>query len=346
VKICLATRCFDFRNAGLGRVSSEIRKELEQRGYNPYCIASDASRGLSLSSYFWYTAWNIRRQLPKDYNVYHALTPMEAIWTPKEKTIVTFHDLFTLTDPSKVGGGLGYNNYKRTFGAKYFRWACRKAIQSHFIVCVSEKTKKEVCQMFDLPEDKVKVIHSGINADLKSMPKPDNIFRIGYLGGLDRRKRVNLLIDAFRKSDINAELVIGGTGLDEKILKSQAGDDKRIKFLGLIPDESLPSFYNSLSVFAFCSFVEGYGLPIIEAFACKKPVVILSDAKLPSEIYQRCYAVAKEDLDTVINLLPDTNIHEQIRVESNRLFARNHSWEKCVNEYVELYKEIVGEQKE
>jgi len=346
MKICLATRCFDFRNAGLGRVSSEIRKELELRGYEPYCISSNPDMGMSLYSYFWYTAWKIRRQLPKDSDVYHALTPMEAIWTPKEKTIVTFHDLFTLTDADKVGGGLGYSSVKRKFGSWYFNQACKKAMQSRYIACVSEKTKQEIYSIFELPEDKIRVIRSGISPNLEPQPKPDNIFRVGYLGGLDRRKRVNFLIDAFKQSGIDGELVIGGIGLDERMLKAQANGNKRIKFLGLVPDEQLPSFYNSLSVFVFPSSIEGYGLPIIEAMACKKPVIVMTDAKIPEEIKSRCYCT--DNAESLLNLqklssVMDTHSVFDLVIEDNYFFAKEHSWKSCVDEYIKLYEEIANE---
>ena len=281
VKICLATRCFDFRNAGIGRVSSEIQRVLTEKGYDITTVSTET--GTSLYRYYWYLTWQMKNRLPHDSDVYHALTPMEAMWPPKRKTVVTFHDLFLITEPGKVGGGMGYRDFKRDVGRKFFEQACRMAIKSRFIVCVSEKTKQEVMDYFKVPEDKIRVIRSGINADLEPEPKHNSIFRIGYLGGLDRRKRVNLLIDAFRRTELKAQLLIGGTGLDDEMLKKQARGDTRIKFLGIVPDENLKDFYNSLDLFVFPTAQEGYGLPCLPP---SEKILTLDGLKEISEVKQ------------------------------------------------------------
>lgn len=262
MKVCMATRCFDFRNAGIGRVSSEIMAGVKDKGHEIHPVATEGS--MSLYQYYYYVTWGIRKKLPTNCDVYHALTPMEALWTPKRKTIVTFHDLFLLTDPDRVGGGFGYNELKRDIGRKFFKDVCRVAATSHTIVCVSEKTKEEVLAYFKMPESKVRVIRSGIKENLQPQHRePNGVFRIGYLGGLDRRKRVNLLIEAFKTTRGNMELVIGGTGLDEQMLKELAKGDSRIKFLGLVQDEALCDFFTSLDMFCFPTAVEGYGLPCL-----------------------------------------------------------------------------------
>lgn len=338
MKICLATRCFDFRNAGIGRVSSEIRRVLVERGYDVAEVATET--GMSLYRYYWYLTWQMRSRLPGDSDVYHALTPMEAMWPPKKKTVVTFHDLFLITEPGKVGGGLGYRDFKRDIGRKYFEQACRVAAKCRFVTCVSEKTKEEVMSYFKVPEEKITVIRSGINADLEPEPKPNGVPRIGYLGGLDKRKRVNLLIDAFMETKGNAQLLIGGTGLDENILKEQAKSDDRIKFLGIVSDKYLKDFYNSLDMLIFPTAQEGYGLPLIEIMACKKPPVILRDAQIPEEIKSRCVAV--DNLAEAISC-PARELLNDGQLESNYRFAKTHDWNKAVNEYIKLYKEIADE---
>ncbi len=76
-------------------------------------------------------------------------------------------------------------------------------------------------------------------------------------------------------------MIIGGSGPDKERLVVLAAGDKRIKFSGFIPEENMNEFYNSLDYFVFPSKSEGYGLPIVEAFACKKPVVVMNDGMIP-----------------------------------------------------------------
>lgn len=338
MNVCLITRYFDMRNAGIGRVSTEIFKGLVKRGHSVHIISTN---GTSLYSYFRYTLLELPFKIPKKgIDVYHALTPMEGIWVPKDRSVVTFYDLIPITDPDKAGAGMGGSGWKRFIGSHYFGFGCGIATGCKSVVCISEKTRQDVIARWGIPESDVKVIRLGIRNDLKPYLKRDGTFRLGYLGQLDRRKRVDLLIKAFKGSDIEGELVIGGIGVDEHKLKALAGDDERIKFLGLVPDNNLVDFYNSLDVLVFPTWIEGYGLPPVEAMACRKPVIVLNDAIIPQEVKSRCIIV--EDLNVTLGT-PDylTGLIYYVDYDGNEEFAKEHNWDKCVDEYVELYKEIV-----
>jgi len=335
MRVCLVSRYFDFRNAGLGRVGLEIRKGLVKRGHS---VRTVSTNGSTLYSYFFYTLTEIPFRLPRGYDVYHAITPMEAMWLPKDGGVVTFHDLFQITDPDKLGSGLGYSKWKNFIGTRYFKLACKVAKKCKGIVAVSERTKEDLVEYLGVDENKIRVIRSGIRDDLIPMKKRDKVFRVGYLGQLDRRKRVNLLIEAFKKSDLD-ELVIGGIGVDYDRLRAQAGGDDRIKFRGPIPDNNLGDFYNSLTVFVFPTWLEGYGLPIVEAMACKKPVVVLQDARIPWEVKRRCIIV--DELGYVLgNKAYLERLCRSVDIEDNYKWAKEHNWDRTVDEYIKVYKEV------
>ncbi|MBU2051253.1 MAG: glycosyltransferase, partial [Gammaproteobacteria bacterium] len=187
--------------------------------------------------------------------------------------------------------------------------------------------------------DKVTVIRSGIRSDLRpTSPRQEQILSIGYLGQLDRRKRVDLLLKAFSKSSLNAMLLIAGTGPDASYLQSLT-PDKRIRFLGRIPDEELVRFYNSVDVLVFPTWLEGYGLPIVEAMACGRPVVVLGDAKIPSEVKNRCVIV--QEFDTLFgNPKYFQSRCAFINYDSNYTWAKAHDWNETVKRYIQLYKEV------
>jgi len=360
MKICLLTRSFDLKTGGIARVSSEILDGLIKRGHEVHCLSTDKE---GLVGYFKYTALDIPFKLPRGMDIYHALTPMESIWIPKRKgisvildliaithpdkyggrlnqSITTFHDIFPLTHPRLQGAGLGYSKLKSYIGGRYFRFACRQAVKCRYIVTDSEYIKKEIIEIFGVDEEKVKVVKLGIREDLEPLPKKDKIFRVGYLAQLDRRKRVDLLIKAFKKSSLG-ELVIGGKGLDEVMLKELAAGDNRIKFLGFIPDKELVAFYNSLDVFVFPTAVEGYGLPPVEAMACKKPVVVLADAIIPWEVKRRCIIV--EELQYVLgNRTYLEKRCQLVDIEDNYKWAKEHTWKNTVDQYIELYMEVIN----
>ena len=339
MNVCLLTKRFSFNGTGLSRFAFEILKGLEKRGYVVHKI--EAKPDVTLYSYFIYTAIGIPLRLPrKDIDVYHALTPLEGMWLPRGRSIVMFHDLFPTTNPDRVGAGIGRSKWKLAIGERYFSFGTSLASKCRFIVCNSDKTKQDVMEYLGVPEEKIRVIRLGISSDLEPKPKKGGVFRIGTLSQLDQRKRVDLLIKHFKRSKIDGELVIGGHGIDESLLIHLASGDSRIKFLGFVPDDKLADFYNSLDVFAFPTWLEGYGLPMVEAMSCKKPVIVLDDAIIPHDVKSRCIVVdslaeAFSNLDTIMK------IHRNIS-DDNYKWAKLHNWDNCVEEHTKLYQEVVG----
>lgn len=338
MKVCLLARYFDYRGTGVTRISTEVHRRLLENGYEVKTV----SDGDSLYSYLRYTLLEIPFRLRGDYDVYHALTTMEGIWLPKDKSIVNFVDLFTITQPERLGAGMGYSNWKKWVGGRYFGFGSRIASRARVLTAISQHVKDEVVEVLGIPGEKIRVIPLGINEDLEpEETPPGGPFKLGTLGQLDRRKRIDLLIKEFRKTKTDAELLIAGKGMDEPILRKLAEGDSRIKFLGFIPDTQLRNFLNGLDVFCFPTWVEGEGLPALEAFACKKPVLVLGDAIIPSEIKSRCIVV--ESLWPALNNLRYLdNLCQYVDYDSNYAFAKEHSWAKTVKAYEELYKEVAG----
>jgi len=336
MNICLLTRYFDLRNGGLGRFSTAILRGLHERGYPIRMVYTEKT---TLTSYLWYTAAGITGQMPRRQDVYHALTPMESIWIPKARSVVTFHDLFLLKYPERCGAGTGGSGWKVDIARAWFGLACTFAVKARAIACVSEMTRHDLMGWFGVPGYRINVIRPGLGPGLKPEPKRDTHMVLGYLGQLDRRKRVGMLVRAFRRSSLDAELRIAGTGADEQEIRECANGDSRITFLGSIPDAELAAFYNSLDLFVFPTWLEGYGLPPIEAMACRRPTAILGDAIIPFDVAFRCYSVG--DLRWLFR--SKDNIHraiDSINYDDNYRFAREHDWDICVDEYIRLYESI------
>jgi len=341
MRICLLTKYFGFNGTGISRFASEILNGLEKRGHTITRI--ETKPDVNLYKYFFYTAIEVPLRLPRrNIDVYHALVTLEAMWLPKDKSIVMIHDLFTTTDLDRVGAGMGRSQWKKFIGARYFSFGSNLASRCRFIVCNSEKTKQDVITRIKAPEDKIKVIRLGIPGDLEPAPKKDKVFRIGTLSQLDKRKRIDLLITQFKESKLDGELVIAGQGKDRTLLENLIGNDNRIKLLGFVPDSELSNFFNSLDIFAFPTWIEGYGLPIVEAMSCKKPVVVFSDAIIPDEIKSRC--IALDNFIPAFNNIPHLeSLIKAVDIDSNYKFAKEHNWDKCVEEHMELYREIANQ---
>jgi glycosyltransferase involved in cell wall biosynthesis len=332
VKVCLLTRFFSLRNGGIGRFSIEMRNRLQSRGQDLVPIETTRT---GMAGLFWYSALEIRFKMPRNCDVYHCLTPVESLHVPKARSVSTFHDIIPLIHLEKIETHYAQTGLAGMISKGYFRLVANAAARCAAIACNSEQTRRDVIEHLDVDERKVSVIRFGIGPGLKPALKADKRFRVGTLSYLDRRKRIDLLIQGFLAANVDGELVIGGVGVDESRLRALAGDDPRIKFVGFVNDDQMPGFFNSLDYFVFPSKIEGYGLPIVEAMACKRPVVLLRDAIIPDELKARSIVV--EDVAEFLR-----SPYSRADIESNHAFARSHDWDACVDGYLELYRRVAG----
>jgi len=116
-------------------------------------------------------------------------------------------------------------------------------------------------------------------------------------GRLHRWKRVGLVIEAFKHVKRNVPLIITGTGEDERALRALAGDDKRIRFLGGVSDDTLLDLYANALAVPFLPRQEDLGFITIEAFKSRKPVLTCTDSGEPLEFVRdghTGYVVAPE----------------------------------------------------
>lgn len=103
---------------------------------------------------------------------------------------------------------------------------------------------------------------------------------------LDRPKRLDLIIEAYRLVDTDLPLLIAGAGPDADRLKAIAEGDARIRFLGFVADDALPALYADALAVPFVPFDEDYGLITIEAMRSGKPVITVTDSGGPTEFVE------------------------------------------------------------
>lgn len=126
---------------------------------------------------------------------------------------------------------------------------------------------------------------NGIDAPVLHPPMWTDQFREGAQGDyfflpgrLHAWKRVDLVIDAFKRIKAPLRLLIAGTGDAGPGLRELAGGDPRIEFLGRVDDARLVELYAGALAVPFTPRREDYGYVTLEAFASGKPVVTCEDA--------------------------------------------------------------------
>ena len=123
-----------------------------------------------------------------------------------------------------------------------------------------------------------------------------------YVGRLAASKRIDFLIESMQAID-EAALLIIGDGEERDKLKNLAHSlnlEDKIFFIGRISDEDLPKYYAAADVFVTASLHEGFCVPIIEAFASGKPVIVPNRTAMPEIVGNAGLTYEHESVDDFI----------------------------------------------
>ena len=159
--------------------------------------------------------------------------------------------------------------------------------KAHLILANSNASKTMLVKKFNIPKNKVRVLHNGINIHNKCKKEVIHDssvkFRVGFIGRLDTPKGLHVLIDAMRVlSESNIELIVAGDGPLEGNLKKQAYNIDNVSFIGRIGNPY--DFLRSIDLLVVPSIREPLGNVCLEAGICQVPVIATNVDGLPEII--------------------------------------------------------------
>ena len=275
----------------------------------------------------------------------------------KNKTVITIHDLIPLIYP---------NHYPPGFWGKIKFWLQKLALKNvEAIITDTETSKKDIVRFLGISAEKVFPIHLApakhfrvVNSKQKAIMKkkyalPDRF--VLYVGDVNFNKNIPNLVRASKISRF--PLVIVGKQAAEienqdlshpelfhlkKILLELKSE--HVIRLGFVSDEDLVVIYNLAAVYCQPSFYEGFGLPVLEAFACGTPVVAAKTQALVEIGEPACLfanPTKPKDLAEKLKLvIENKNLRNQL-VETGKILVKNYSWEKTARETLRVYDEKV-----
>ncbi len=243
------------------------------------------------------------------------------------------------------------------------RHLARSVAEANQVICHSTYTRAELIGIFGLPAEKVNVVYCGasdafqprLDVELQPVMNRYGLTSHGYLlsvGTLEPRKNLIGLIRAYRtlpaKTRQRFPLVLAGPRgwLTDSIEQAMAPliEEGTLRWLGYVPIEDLPSLYAGASAFAFLSFYEGFGLPVIEAMSCGVPMLVSDRASLPEIAGGAALLVDPDAEDAVAEglrrILEDSPLRESL-VAKGLQQASRFRWETCVNETVAVYEKAL-----
>jgi len=220
------------------------------------------------------------------------------------------------------------------------------------VLCISQTTKDDMLRLYGPLDKPVEVTHLAVSDEYyEAQPNVDDgAPYVAYIGRREQYKNFDVVLRAFA--------TLAGEHPKLRLLCAGGGpfrdsETARIAELDLadrverrtIPDAEMPSLYASATALVFPSKYEGFGLPIVEAFAARCPVIV-ADTPCSIEISGGAAAVFAADDDAqlaglVARIAGDPA--ERARwVASGTARARDFSWAQTAKRTAELYRRIGG----
>jgi len=272
--------------------------------------------------------------------------------TYPKKSIITVHDLAIYKNPAWFPSQI--------FSTKLLvPQSLRKADK---IIAVSESTKKDLKQIFNIPAKKIKVIYEG--ATVEKIPVKnkgiDNLKRfklwpkfILFVGTLTPRKNIVNLIRAYKQL-LNMEpgfaeyqlVLAGAKGYQNDKVFDEIKEQKlkkQIHYLGYITHNQKMELMKKATCFVFPSSYEGFGLPVAEAMALGTPVITSKASSLPEVAGKAALLVDPEYEQEIAKALKKALSDKKLRarmIEKGKKQVKLFSWEKCAKETVKVYESL------
>ncbi len=304
-------------------------------------------------------------------DIFHSPFYASPLVIPKRTAVVqTVHDLIPLI-------------FKESTSAKnrlIFKMNFSLLKYADRIIAVSQNTKNDIVRILGIAEEKVVVIHNGVDhlhktdQDLEENSGGEICEEspfILYVGGMDPLKNIPTLIRAFDKiteKHKNLKLVmVGADGEKMRDVKSMIRK-KRLSFL--FPDQSFRTllermlrsgkivlkgyleipdlifYYRNAELFLFPSLYEGFGLPPLEAMSCGTPVIASDRSSLPEVLSEAALYVNPENEENLIRsvnqLLEDDSLRLKHK-EAGLQRAAQFRWEETGRKTLALYQTLFEE---
>lgn len=274
-----------------------------------------------------------RRLGAKCYHTQYTLSPLA------KNGITTIHDVSFLIGPQWF---LPKDRFLLRFSVP------KSAHRAKKIITVSQTSKKDIVRLLKVPENKVAVTYNAPDPIFKPTQNLSVIEKLKiqkpYLltvGTRWPRKNLKLAIEAVHQlpSEIPHQLVITG-----KAGWGENGASDRIFYTGYLPTDSLPTLYSAADLYLCTSFYEGFGIPVVEAFACGCPVVASVGGALPEIVGDAGCIVnswrSEDWANTLTRLLKDSSNLVKMR-EQGLARAKEFSWQDTATKTIEVYREAI-----
>lgn len=223
------------------------------------------------------------------------------------------------------------------------------------ITAVSTATSEQITTRNQVPKANILVIPNGV--DKKYHPQPKNRELLNkfslqskivllYLGQITNRKNISFLVDLMTVLPHDFHLIICGRGELLPKIKDQITNKKlnnQITLTGLVPEKEKVDYYNLADIFVYPSLLEGFGLSVLEAMACGKPVITSQNASFKEIINDKksgyLCPLQTSHWKKVILTLNSPKIYSAVSREAEKQ-AQKFTWSASAHKYLNALKSL------
>jgi len=237
-------------------------------------------------------------------------------------------------------------------------------LSADHIITISEYSKQDLVNYFKLPEEKISVTYLGVNPaffePIDVVQKLQALQQLNLqpgfflcVGTLQRRKNIEAALRAHELLSLEDRakhplVIVGNAGWASKELLINISKNEElgyVRWLKYLPDLTVRCLLQSAQALIYASLYEGFGLPILEAFASGCPVITANSTSLPEVAGDAAILVDPYDIDELNWQLQQ--VISDAKLRDNLVFkglerVKSFSWDNCAKKTMEIYKLISG----
>ncbi len=251
---------------------------------------------------------------------------------------------------------------------KDFRWDNRWYYNYFFprfaqkaskIVTVSDYSKKDIVNAFQLSPEKIEVIHNAASGIYEPVSNEHKISvrkdltngtpYFLFVGALNPRKNVTRLLKGFEafkdQTQSKTKLVIVGTKMfgtktmEATYRKMRHKND--VLFVGRKEPEELKGIYGAARALVFVPYFEGFGIPLVEAMKCQLPIIAANTSSLPEVAGEAALYVSPYNCQAISEAMSKLDNEPELRrdlAQKGNAQAAKYDWEKAADKLWRVIK--------
>lgn len=275
-------------------------------------------------------------------DIYHTMLYRAIPFVRRSRLVVTHHDCTHERFPQMF--------HNASFVIKRKRELFSRA---DAIICVSESSRRDLLNFYDVEEEKTHVVHHGFSplqvepSSAKPAEVSPNPYLL-YVGSRSQYKNFGLLLEAFACSGLSGEfrlMVVGGGAFstDEQARISRLGLGNHITLAPKAGDALLAAAYSNAALLVYPSLYEGFGFPPLEAMSLGCPVLVYRSSSLPEVCGDAAFYFDTPEPDELSRVLVSTLEHDEELARKRRQGTQQvklYDWGRTARSTLEVYRAL------